>query len=301
MSKTSVSQGLREGQEGEFPGNGGASLLSFKGGVLEAVADAYQREGSEGGPQAEPKRSEPGAFALGLVSLKTSVTLIRDKARLTRVARSVGLTARAMEEEAHKGGFRFTAVFLTLTYRSGEKWAPGDLTECLSAIREYLRRRGVPMRYCWVGEIQEHRASWQPGETCLHYHVMIWLPLRLHLPMPDDRGWWRHGSTRIEAARSSVGYLVKYASKGGCLDYVPRGARLAGSGGLLPSARSWRSWKLLPGWVREKWGEEHRAIRATGGGWVSRLTGEVVPSAWRIVERAQDWAWVRFERVAPVT
>lgn len=297
MSKTSLAQGLREGQEGEFPGNGGASLPSFKGGVPEGVDNAGQRKGSPAPPPAGRAEAE----ALGLVPYKSSITVLRDKARLMRVARSVGLTARVMEEEAHRGGFRSTAVFVTLTYRPGEKWAPRDVTECLEAIREYLRRRRVPLRYCWVGEIQEHRASWQPGETCLHYHVMIWLPLGRRLPMPDKRGWWRHGDSKIEYARSSVGYLAKYASKGGCLDYVPKGARLAGAGGLTREGRSWRSWKLLPGWVREKWGEDHRAIRATGGGWLSRLTGEIIPSAFRMVAHAQDWSWVKFELVEVVT
>jgi len=35
------------------------------------------------------------------------------------------------------------------------------------------------------------------------------------LPKPDKQGWWPHGMPKIESCRKqSVGYLIKYATKG---------------------------------------------------------------------------------------
>ncbi|MEK7280811.1 MAG: hypothetical protein AAB037_00460, partial [Chloroflexota bacterium] len=218
-------------------------------------------------------------------------------------------SVRMMEEqraELQMGGFRLKPVFITLTYGPGADWSPRDITGFLEAMREYMRRKGEKMVYCWVGEIQEQRASRRPGETSLHYHVMLWVPYRMMLPMPDERGWWVHGMSNIKEATHPVSYLAKYASKGGCLKWVPSGARLLGAGGLSKPRRAERAWWMCPAWVREKWGPEHRPMRvkksspfkvSTGGGWVSRLTGEIIPSAFRVVAHAQDWSWVKFERV----
>ena len=34
------------------------------------------------------------------------------------------------------------------------------------------------------------------------------------MPKADKQGWWRHGMTNTVPARSPVGYLCKYTSKG---------------------------------------------------------------------------------------
>lgn len=229
--------------------------------------------------------------ANGLVLYKTSITLVVAEQRLKRVKQAVITAARLMLEQiadVSHGGFRWKPAFVTLTYRPGETWHQKDITFCLAAIREYLRRRGVPMLYDWVAEIQSERVLSRPGDCCLHYHVVVWLPIGMSLPKPDKRGWWPKGSTKIEWARKPVGYLAKYASKGGCLDYVPKGARLYGSGGLSRERRIERAWWRCPQWVREKWSQEHRPTRAKGGGWISRLTGEYVPSLWRFAGLVAD-------------
>lgn len=296
MSKTSVPQEDDEYQAGWSPGLGqGVSPFSI-GGVPEGWQDADQRNGAQRLAIAERVGDERSG-APGLVSYKTSDSFtgfIAEEARLKRVRHGVMTSARLMEEqraELQIGGFRLKAVFLTLTYRAGADWNPKDITGCLKAIRDYLQRRRVPLVYCWVAEIQERRAKWRPGETCLHYHVMLWLPFKMRLPMPDKRGWWPHGSTEIERARYPVSYLVKYASKGGCMDYVPSGARMVGGGGLSKERRAERAWWMCPAWLREKWGQEHRPKRAEGGGWVSRLTGEVIASPWRMVGIVQGVGW----------
>jgi hypothetical protein len=40
---------------------------------------------------------------------------------------------------------------------------------------------------------------------------------------------------------------------------------------------------MSPVWIREKWSVEDRPCRIAGGGWVSRLTGEVIESPWRFL------------------
>jgi hypothetical protein len=207
--------------------------------------------------------------------------------------RSALTSARILDEELPKGGFRFRPVFLTPTYRPDVVWAPGHITALLQCIRQWLKRRGHGFHYVWVAEIQEGRAEKYEGQNCLHYHLLIWLPLGLTLPKPDKQGWWPHGMTKIEWARRPVGYMAKYASKGGKPDLIPKGARLTSSGGLSKEGRAERSWWLCPQYVREKWDMEHRPCRAPGGGWFSRLTGEWMPSAFILAFRAADWSWVK--------
>jgi hypothetical protein len=188
-------------------------------------------------------------------------------------------------QELQKGGFRYEAWMTGFTYRPGELWNPRDLSEYLEKRRKDCKRRGEPFMYCWVAEIQERRAQWQPGETVIHYHLMEWVRVRRGNtpPKPDECGWWTHGSTSREKAKKPIGYLVKYASKGGCMDYLPRGARMLGGGGLSKPRRNERTWWMSPAWVRERWSQEHRPCRAPGGGWMSRLTGEVIESPWVFV------------------
>lgn len=205
--------------------------------------------------------------------------------------RGVLTAGRIMQTETTQGGFRVKVAMLTLTYRPDANYDARHVTQCVSRIREYLRRRGHGCRYVWV---LENTKAGKP-----HYHLLLWLPRGVTLPKPDKRGWWPWGLTRIEWARSAVGYLAKYASKGTEKPF-PKGARLYGNGGLTKAGRAERSWWLCPNWVREAFGMEHRPTRAPGGGWVSRLTGDWLPSPYRLVERASDWSWMRFERIEEV-
>ena len=231
--------------------------------------------------------------AAGLVNTETSVTLYPHKARLKRMRRSVITTARLIQEELQHGGRRFKVAMITLTYRPEAEWSKKHVTQCIKAIREYLRRRGYPFRYVWV---LENTKAGKP-----HYHLLVWLPRGVSLPKPDKRGWWAHGWTRIEWARNPVGYLAKYASKGASDDEItspfPKGARLHGSGGLTQRARIERAWLMAPSWVKEAVSAEDRPVRAPGGGWASKVTGTWLPSPWRLVDRASNWVWLRFEKV----
>ena len=245
-------------------------------------------EGGHAGIEGRQAAARPG-----LVSTETSdaqgVTVFRHEARLKRMRRSVITSARLMEEDGQRGGFRWKTAMLTLTYRPDVEWDRGHVTGCLKAIRDYLRRRGHRFRYVWV---LENTKAGKP-----HYHVLIWLPRGITLPKPDKRGWWPHGWTRIEWARNPVGYLAKYASKGDGGHAFPKGARLCGSGGLSLRARLERAWWMAPQWVKDRFSVEDRPVRAPGGGWMSRVTGEHLPSPWRLVRAGPGWLWAQFEQV----
>lgn len=191
-----------------------------------------------------------------------------------------------MVESLHRGGFRTYTGLLTLTYREVEGWGPRHVSDALESIREWLEARGHRLRYVWVAELQERGA--------VHYHVMLWLPRGVRIPKPDTRGWWPHGSSRIEGARNSVGYIAKYASKCQTVENFPRGLRLSGCGGLDEDARLEASWWMLPKHARERFTPADRLRRAPGGGFVSASTGEWIGSAWRMLDHGADWSWVMF-------
>jgi len=129
---------------------------------------------------------------------------------------------------------------ITLTYRPGEFWEPNDISNCIKRYREWLARRGIPLKAVWVAELQKRGA--------VHYHILIWLPKGVTPPKPDKRGWWKKGSTNCFWARKPVSYITKYASKedsknGG----YPKGCRLFGCYGVPINLSWWRA----PGWLRE--------------------------------------------------
>ena len=95
------------------------------------------------------------------------------------------------------------------------------------------------------------------------------------MPKADKQGWWRHGMTNTVPARSPVGYLCKYTSKGIDFDSwgkLPRGSRLYGHGGYTPKMRITRAWRVAPAWVRELI-DEMDGVRRVGCYWVNRVSG----------------------------
>ena len=230
--------------------------------------------GSEGA-LAPPARPE----ATGLVSLKTSDTLIantveidRDKARHTRLKRSILVSAKLFEHVFRS--VRMRPAMLTLTYRDVDGFAPRHISELLKRIRQWLARRGHGFYYVWVAELQKRGA--------LHYHIVVWLPKGLTLPKPDKQGWWPHGSTRIEWARHPVGYLIKYASKFDVKSGLPKGARLHGAGGFDEASKQVRRWFNLPTWLKSLAGVSSRFMRVKGVGLVAADSGVCVQSPWRV-------------------
>jgi hypothetical protein len=231
--------------------------------------------------QADAQTSAAGCEAApssGLVGLVTSGTWnhrdpeIQRFRRLSRMRRALLNSGDEINAGLQRGGFRYRCVLLTLTYRDVDGWSARHLSDLLSHARRWLARRGCPLRYLWVAELQKRGA--------VHYHVVLWLPRGVTLPKPDKQGWWPHGMTKVEWARKPIGYLAKYVSKAECMERFPKGLRLHARGGLEEEQRRRVSWWLLPRYVREHFTElGSRVIRQIGGGWLHVDTGEWIP-AW---------------------
>lgn len=183
---------------------------------------------------------------------------------------------------------------VTLTYRPDVEWSRSHASDFWHRVRQWYRRQGVPLRYCWTMELT--------GKGKPHYHALLWVPRHLMLPTPDRRGWWSHGCTRTEKARNAVGYLAKYASKGvgvcnpdGELYRFPRHARIGGGTVLQgQQAAEWRYW-TAPRWARSQVEPLTDLKRSTGGGYLVPSTGEVLLSPWRFVGLSPDRKFLVFE------
>lgn len=150
--------------------------------------------------------------------------------------------------------------------------ARSDLPDFLELSREWFRRRGRQFYYAWVTELMKN--------GMVHFHVVVSMPKGYRLPKPDVRGWWPHGLTRVEAARSPVGYLAKYCSKAHQHNSFPKGLRTHSRGGLDATGRIEMRWWSSPKWVRQ-WCSSITDVRRTmGGGFACVDTGEWKPSPW---------------------
>lgn len=223
--------------------------------------------------------------SLGLVPSKTSSTLGRvvgvvtpentHRARLKRMRRTVLNSCRSMVRS--RRGFRDRWLMQTLTYRPGLSWTSKHVSEFLNRMGMWLRRRRAEFSYVWVLELTKAGVP--------HYHVLVRVPYGVRIPRADDAGWWQHGSTRTEQARGPVGYLAKYASKGGSAADFPKGARLHGAAGLNRDLRTVVQFWNLPVWCRERLAEITRVARDRGG-FVVCSTGEFLPTPYEVIFRA---------------
>lgn len=222
-----------------------------------------------------------GGEAAGLVSSKTSDPAFLDigfsrnlvmERRVKRLRRQVWAGGH-LQRFGTPNGMRENVWFVTLTYRGVDDWQPRHISKCLKTARRWCQLRRVPFRYLWVAELQQRGA--------LHYHLAIWLPKRLQLPMFDKQGWWPHGMTHRVIARNAVGYLMKYLSKISPFHQFPKGVRLYGLGGLTQQARSICSWLNLPSWCKQRFGVGD--LKTVAGRRVVRATGEILETMYRRV------------------
>lgn len=182
----------------------------------------------------------------------------RNAERLKKMRRGVLLSARSIHNDLLAQGFvqwqeadggrwghaaehEFRCALLTLTYAPGVEWEASQVRRLLDRYRQWAKRNKCVFSYVWVMELHKSGVP--------HYHVVFWVTGGKTPPFPDAEGWWPHGKSNAVWARSPVGYIAKYASKGSSAD-VPGGARLWGAGGLTAAARAERSWCLAPKWLR---------------------------------------------------
>lgn len=216
------------------------------------------------------------------------------KIRLGRCKRRTITQARLADQEARRGGFRGRWLMVTPTYRDSADWQPNHIRDYVHRMRAWFRRQGHRCRYQWVMELTKRGRP--------HYHLLVWVPRHLMLPHADRRGWWAHGLTRTEVARNPVGYLAKYASKGGDLcdqdgnPYrFPKGARICGGGGLELPSRIELRWWMTPRWFRDQV-QQPVDLRRIAGGFVVVDTGEVYESPWRFAGCSSGWKELLFVR-----
>lgn len=198
----------------------------------------------------------------------------RRKSRLSRMKHGVLTNARLMDALLRRGGFRYHAAMVTLTYRPGVTWHGRQISNFLRCARKWHKGVGKPMNYVWTAEMQERGV--------VHYHVVFWLPSGHRMPKPDRRGWWPHGMSNIKPASTGVGYIAKYASKGADGPDFPRGVRIHGTGGLDLQAKREARWWRAPSEAREFLGPD-ADIRFIKGGRVCSITGHFWDSPWRYV------------------
>jgi hypothetical protein len=220
------------------------------------------------------EKSDSGASeASGLVSILTSDTDYKlqlpcpEYLRLKRLQKSVRISAQVIQDTLQQSRVKYKAHMVTLTYRDDVDWSPRQVSNYLKCVREWARRKGIFIHYVWVLELTKRGRP--------HYHVLFWLPRGISMPKADKQGWWRHGMTNTVPARSPVGYLCKYTSKGIDFDSwgkLPRGGRLYGHGGYTPKMRITRAWRVAPAWVRELI-DEMDGVRRVGCYWVNRVSG----------------------------
>lgn len=199
----------------------------------------------------------------------------RKKSRLKGMKTSVMTAARLTDAQLRRGGFRYHAAMVTLTYAAGAQWHGRQISNFLKRVREWHKEHGRTMHYVWTAEMQKRGA--------VHYHVVFWLPSGYTLPMPDKEGWWPHGTSNITPAKSGVAYIAKYASKGASGPDYPRGVRIHGKGGLDDEGKREARWWRAPAECREFFGPEADIRPAKGGGRFCKKTGLFMASCWRII------------------
>lgn len=215
--------------------------------------------------------------AAGLVTNSTSApqsvfAVDKVESRKRRLKRSVQWAARCHTTLPTE---RLRAFMVTLTYAEVDEWAPRHVSAFLEAARKYYKRIGATLRYVWVGELQQRGA--------VHYHVLVWLPVRFAMVKPDKKGWWSFGMTRVDRlVKNAVGYVTKYVQKFDSVAEFPKGIRLHGSGGHDATGRSIKSWIARPGWARMLAGCNTRVVRPEGGGMVCTDSGVCLRSPYRV-------------------
>lgn len=224
----------------------------------------------------------------GLVLLKTSDTRQHINIRsagLRRMKRGVFHSAKCIESEFQQRHTRYRSALITFTYRAGDEWSPLHITESIKCYRQWARRRGFRLYYVWCLELTKAGIP--------HYHLVLWLPRGITPPLPDKQGWWKHGMTNAKWARSPVGYIAKYASKG-TYGELPASARLWATGGLTGVHYALKTWLMAPRWLRDMCEIGNKIIRKSEGWWLDVNSQIRYRSPWVVDSFTEDFLNLRW-------
>lgn len=219
---------------------------------------------------AEGVEGQPARFVVRVANRSTGEVLELDSllARVRRLRSRVCAWANYIRLA---GLSKLSMKMVTLTYAPGEdgsgQWREGHISEFIRKVRRHCGSKLAA--YAWVAELQDR------GEV--HYHCLLVVKPGCSLPYPDQAGWWPHGMSRIETARSP-GYVVKYSQKSDPEGVFPKGLRLycvwVSKEFRGPEYESVFRVTALPGWLRpEALKSEDWPKRAAGGGWWLKLLG----------------------------
>lgn len=267
----------------------GGAAACFAAGIGLPSAAAFAsaggpREAGDAGLVSFTTTDTPKPQTLAASTLAGDSLLVNPHQQRSARCRKTLLNAARIFVKGHQAAkVRYKVIFVTLTYRPGVEWKPNHVSEFVKRTRGYLKRRGVDLLGLWKLEMQQRGA--------VHYHFMLWVPKGYTLPKPDKQGWWPHGSTKIEWLRNGYGYVAKYVGKEESLT-IPKGARMYALLGMDQAGKREIRWWNAPQYVRERFPQEFDPVRNVGGGWVSRLTGEIVTSGYQF----GGFQWVQGRR-----
>jgi hypothetical protein len=124
-------------------------------------------------------------------------------------------------------------VMIMLSYRKAEDYRPGHIGDYLRNVKKRLGKNLYA--FAWVAELQRREA--------VHYHLILLVEPHTDIPMPDKHGYWTHGHSKIETARTAF-YLAKYVGKEYQKDLAkyPKSCRLC-EVSIRPSMSIYRSWR----------------------------------------------------------
>lgn len=188
----------------------------------------------------------------------------RGRARVRRLQRRVRAWVECVRPALEDGGNRL--VMVTLTYADVDAWRAGHIRAYMMAMR---KRMGVMLLgYAWVAELQRRGA--------VHYHVLLLVRRGADVPLPDRDGFWDHGLSRVETARTPF-YVLRYTGK----EYqkvgsFPQGLRMFAVWVRADVVARLVRWvfrlSALPAWLREDvlaLADVTLSVRrADGGGWM---------------------------------
>jgi hypothetical protein len=207
--------------------------------------------------------------------------------RSSKCRKSILNASRLFTKRLQAERVRYKCVLITLTYKNVRDWRPKHISSYIHLVRKYLGKRGHDLLGVWKLEMQQRGA--------VHYHILLWLPKGVTLPFADKQGWWKHGASNQVWVKNAYGYCAKYIGKDEHA-LIPKGARMFSLLGLQAMEKREIRWWNTPSYVRESWDMGHDPIRAKGGGWLSKLTGEVIQSGWQFggFETVQGVRHLRF-------